>query len=140
MCVLERTCSFDPVTRFTRAVSLAEVLIPVESVFTLTHGVHGSVARANDPLMIRTRVTHQTVRDVVPELRELTLAAADTLSLAGARAVAAQAESRGAAVALERGSGDRIDAPVRVITVRRQCRQNRQNQHCEEQLEKGKHR
>lgn len=131
------TCSFDSVTRFTHGVSLAEVLIPVESGLTFTDRVHDSVARPNDPLMIRTRVAQQTVRDVVPELREQTLAAQDTFRAAGARAVRAQAGPRRTAIALKRLSGDRIDAPVSGDTPRRHCRQSRQHQHSEEQLEKG---
>jgi len=134
---LSLTRSFDSVARFTRGVSLAEVLIPVESGLALTDRVHGSVARARDPLVVRARVAQQTVRDVVPELGEQPRAARHTLGPVGARAVVAHAEPRGTAVAQQRLSGHRVLAPVRA-TIRSQSRHNRQHQQREKQLERGR--
>lgn len=80
-------------TRFAGAVSPAEVLIPVESRLAFAECVDGSVTRPNDShgLMVGAGVAAQTVRDVVPELREQTRTARGAFRLAGARAVRAQA-------------------------------------------------
>ncbi len=127
--------------RFADAVFPAEVLVPEEPRLTLAHRVHGSVTRLNEPLVIGARVAPQTVGDVVPELREQTRSAGRALRLEGARAVRAQARSRRAPVTHQLLSGDRIRAPVRVSVCRQTgSTENRQNQRCEEKLEKRKRR
>ncbi|KAL0167262.1 hypothetical protein M9458_039106, partial [Cirrhinus mrigala] len=99
------------------AVSPAEVLIPVESRLAFAECVHGSVTRPNDSQMIGAGVAAQTVRDVVPELREQTHAARGALCLAGARAVRTQAASRRTPITQQLLSGHRIRAAVSVFII-----------------------